>query len=296
MELARRLASAWLELALMSARVMIEPRFLAFADGRLGLGSSAFLELSPAMAANWWAYLQAVAMERSDAASTALTELAGWETSDPRVREFRRRMRWVVPHRDSAMEGSDLGSPGFGEVVRLHWRLCREQQLASSELDPFFSGLLSVWTLCRVLAPGRDVLREGLENVQWRASWEQVRRILTPQQMGTMAMSYVEGLVTLPESLRRATARSAETRSGESEPRGKSEEKERERIWNRVFASLVLLLLMGAAGWWSVRWTAWQGIGPWGDALAGLAFLAMGGLFLSWVGRGEGADRGGEAG
>ncbi len=290
--LVRRVALAWLHLALLAGKIETEAELFELADGRIGLGLSALGELEQGSRARVWGYLRAVSAEESETASRALLAELGLSTADPRGRRLGRRLRQLVPFRDAgfrdrSQSSSRLGEEAMGEYVALHWRLATEEEAMAGHMDGLFRGLLSVDCLCKALAPGRDGLKEGLEALEWRAGWSQLRMSMGPERLLPNAVGYVEGMLELPASLRRLREAGTEA-GGPSAGAGAS----RERLWNRTIAGLGLLFLMALLSLGLGMIKTGAGAWAWADPVGFILFVLLGGIFLRLVGRQDPERRG----
>lgn len=202
---ARRLCLAWLRPAL-GAGWALEPTPLeAVKDGQgwIVLAPGPACQLGHVTSRHLRAYCDAAAGDGSDRQLRRL--LSEMDGPSPAADEeaWLRRVRQAVPLRDGGWE--DGGEESLAESLFLHWRLATGLgYVARPPLLAFIRGLFAVALAARRLSPGRDVLREALDELRLEALLSRIGTLLHagswPQrlarQMTTSAR--LSGLETAP--------------------------------------------------------------------------------------------------
>ncbi len=198
--LERRVASAWLEVALVAGRLPVEAAMWPLEDGRIVMLPGEMAALKPEVRTTLWNYLRASAEERPDRAAEWL--LPAVEEADAgRATELERRLRQIVPFRDGrwSRDGSTLA-----EHLALHWRCVTEVGLKPRPyLLAFYRGLFSLVGREGQRSPQEDPLREAVVDLRWRAGWRGWRRRAAPEALRRSAESNLLGLLELPDNLDR---------------------------------------------------------------------------------------------
>jgi len=283
-DLARRLCVVWLRQALLGELFPVEPTetgTLVLADGRIAFAPGAFGRSTADAQAEQRAYLLATAAHDLDAASEHL--LRQVDASDAAAEErLRLAVRQVVPFRDGSwsLAGGSLAEHLFAQLRLAREAGCRPRP----ELLAFSRGLFAIAAAARRLAPERDALAEGLQELRLLASLYQVREAVTPERLRAQLEQVLPAMVELPRKLDQLLTVAAES-SATLQVRLPEEESPRRGGGTALaapFLALAALVLL---------WRALAPLAPavpWSDEAAFGVALALGGLLL------RAAVRGGE--
>ena len=193
--LASHLCTVWLRQALLGAFFPVEPEartVLVLPDGRL-VFTGALTALPSGTKRELWGYLVAAAAEDPDRACLHLLRVLEKGSRSAAEEELRHQLRQVVLFRDGAEEG-------LAELLKVHGRLAAAHGWrVSPGLGRFYRGLALVNETARRLAPDRDSLRDGLENVRIQAAIGQFRELLSIEQWSRNLEQYAPALLELPK-------------------------------------------------------------------------------------------------
>jgi ubiquinone biosynthesis protein len=276
---ARRLCLAWLHQALRGTVFPVEPeggRLLRLPQRKLAFAGGPFARLAVTAQNDLWAYLLAAADHDPDAAgSHLLREMVRLEGADEE--QLRLRMRQAVPFRDGAWSAA---GDTLAEQLFVDWRFARESGFRPRPaLVPFFRGLFAVAAAARALAPGRDALREAVEELRLITTVDRVQQGLEPDNLVPNLERYAALMLQLPQKLDDVLTRAAEGGAVERRPA------ERPQPQRMPGVALALLLAVGAvlilAGY---PQRAGDGIAPF------LAVVALGSIGLWLATRRAGTD------
>ena len=132
------------------------------------------------------------------------------------------RMRQVVPFRDGAWSQAGDSLP---EQLFAYWRLAREcgYRLRSPALR-VVRGLAALALLGRRLAPGRDPLREGVEELRLARGLGRLREAVSVENLGKELLPYAHLMLSLPQKVDALLSMLAR---GEARVRLETEERDR---------------------------------------------------------------------
>jgi ubiquinone biosynthesis protein len=280
-ETASRLSLVWLRLALRGRVFPVDPRpenILLLPDRQLAFTGGSFASLTAEVKTNLFDYLIASVTQDPDRACSRLLgemkRVRGAASED----ELRHRLRQVVPFRDGGWSNSG-DSRSLAEYLFVHWRLAREYGYRPQpHLLSFCRGLFQVAATARRLAPNRDLLLEGLQDLRLNMVFAQFREMMSLGQLGDSVDRYAALMTELPERLDDAL-----TLAAGGHIRLKPEKTERAAPRSRRNSSAVvfaLLLLMTAVALWSHHLSASTGAKVWVERVGAVAFLLLGALLL----------------
>jgi len=167
---ARRLCQAWLRPALRAGWALEPAPLEAVTDGQgwIVLAPGPACQLGHITSRHLWAYCDAAAGDGADGQLRWLLSEMDGTAPAAEERAWLRRVRQAVPLRDGGWE--DGGEESLAESLFLHWRLATALgYVARPPLLAFFRGLFAVALAARRLSPGRDVLREALDELRLEA-------------------------------------------------------------------------------------------------------------------------------
>lgn len=200
--LRRRAASACLQSALTAGLFPVNARWALASDGRALLLDGTFADLSTAERPRAWDFLRALSRQDPDRAMGALLSCfepaIGWGSLEDR-RRLRSDLRFVVPFRDGSWTRS---GDSLAETTAHSWRIFAGHGFRLSEgWTGFFRSMVLRSLEAFDQESDRDALKEGLEALQWRAGWNQLRQMTEPRTMFHQAERYTLGLLEWPQAL-----------------------------------------------------------------------------------------------
>jgi predicted unusual protein kinase regulating ubiquinone biosynthesis (AarF/ABC1/UbiB family) len=280
-EWAQSLCTVWLR-QVLAGRVfpveLGEEDVRALPDGRIGLQGIVFARLPAAVQADLKEALLAVAFRDPDGACSALVrEMARDESATP-VEELRLRLRQIVPFRDGAWTPS-------GESLAEHCFLYARTARACGyrlrrHLLAFYRGLFAAALAGRRLAPARDCLRDGLQELRLLTGASQVREAVSFESWGGQLDRYALLLAALPQRLDELLTLAAEGRARPApEPAGPRPGESSHLV---LAASLMVLAALALLLHHFVEAGALAGRG---ETIGAVLFLAAGGMVLWLMGR-----------
>jgi hypothetical protein len=275
----RRLCLAWLRQALQGRAVPVEPRgpYVEVLPGdRLVFTGGPMARIPLASQANLWSYLVAAARRDPDGVCDRLLKEMTREEPSASEERLRLRLRQAVPFRDG---GWNLEGENLAEDLFLHWRFSRECGFRPRvPLLAFWRGLAVVADTARRLAPDRDALLQGLDELRFTSSVNQVREMLAADQLIESFERYAVLMSRLPERLDEALTAAAEggrRRDGAAPPAGDAGRRQGSPL------PLIAVLLALAA----VALLARQLGGVWDGRAGAILFFGAGAFLLWWMGR-----------
>jgi len=176
---ARRLCLAWLRAALRAGWALESTPLEAVTDvqGRIVLAPGPACQLGQVTSRHLWAYCDAAAGDGADRQLRWLLAEMDGPAAAAEERAWLRRVRQAVPLRDGGWE--DGGEESLAESLFLHWRLATALgHVARPPLLSFIRGLFAVALAARRLSPGRDVLREALDELRLEALLSRIGTLL----------------------------------------------------------------------------------------------------------------------
>lgn len=198
-DLARRICLIWLYQALIARRFPLEADVRDLPDGRLAITGGVFATLPASSQVNLWDYLRATAAHIPDRAARYLMRELSRQGRAVSEEELRTRLRQVIPFRDGSWTA---GGESLAEYAVGHWRLARQYGYrARPHLVAFYRGLFWAARTGRRFAPQGDPLAAALNDLHWRAGWNQFRQLTAPTQVAATFESYLTSLLDLPQKL-----------------------------------------------------------------------------------------------
>lgn len=282
-ELARYLCLAWLRLALLEAafprRVRAESIWV-LEDRRIAFTEGTFAALSTASQENLLQHLQASAKRDPIASCSSISK----ELEPPTARsesqpDLELWFRQIAPFRDG---GWDLHSSGdsTAEYLFAQWRSARRHGFRPRRhLVPFFQGLFEAASLARRLAPGRDTVKEALDDLRVSVEMARFRKMMTAGNWTENLDRYAALMMELPQKLDDVLNRAA---AGKPVLRVELEQQDAQqhKRKNSLFASAALLLLLVAVVLLSRQMPQWTGGAAWAEQVSALIVLLLGGMLL----------------
>ncbi len=244
-DLARRLALAWLEAALLGP-AFFEGPFLDDAvvteDGRLGIAGGLTGRIDRSLQVELIRYLTATADDDPDRAGSIFLDITRAGPGAEAPRELRLRFRQAEPFRTGGWSRYYQGRR-LADTLFIQWRIARQGGYsAPPELEAFMRGLYAVETCGRVLAPGRDGLREGLADLRVVAAAVRLREFFGPTRFTESIETVLETGRVLFDRLQEAARDDGTPEDARNGRRGESGGVRE----NRTTVFLGLLLLVGA--------------------------------------------------
>lgn len=285
-DLARRLCLVWLRQVFEGSLFPIEPvasNILVLPDKQIAFTSGACAHLPTEPKANLWNYLIAVATENPERSYSYLLKELRREGRDEGDGALRQKFSQVVPFRDCDWASAD-DSNALAEYLFTHWRLAsRQGYLPQSHLPPFYRGLFMIASLARQLAPTRDALSDGLQDVRLIVEMEKFREMMSLQYLGEHAGKYAAVTLELPQRFDQALTLMAEgsARLKLQLPRASGGDSRRENS-SAVFTAVMLVL--AAVALLAHQFTGSLS-GGWAEKLGSIVFILIGMLLLRIVGR-----------
>jgi predicted unusual protein kinase regulating ubiquinone biosynthesis (AarF/ABC1/UbiB family) len=279
-DLASHLCTVWLRQALLGEFFPVEPEartVLVLPDGRL-VFTGALTALQSGTKRELWGYLAAAAAEDPDRACLHLLRVLEKDGRSAAEEELRHQLRQVVLFRDGAGEG-------LAELLKVHGRLAAAHGWrVSPGLGRFNRGIALVNETAGRLAPGRDLLRDGLENVRVQAAIDQFRELLSIEQWNRNLEQYAPALLELPKRWDEALTVLAEGYA-RLPPRAHQMTGQRSSPDSTAVGTALLLVLAGIA--LVTHHLAQAGaLGGWGDRIGTVAFVVVSVWLLSrFIGR-----------
>jgi hypothetical protein len=146
-------------------------------------------------------YLGAVASNRPDEAATALLQVFHPRKTAADLEMIRDRFRQVVPFRDGGW-GRTGQLESFAEYVFIQWRIATESGYeAPEEIIPFVRSFWELALISRAVAPGRDVLREALDEFRWIDAFDKLRGMLTAGNLARQGQEWLDLMMEIPDKL-----------------------------------------------------------------------------------------------
>jgi ubiquinone biosynthesis protein len=275
-DLARRLCTVWLRQVFVGRFFPVEPtaaNTLILPNGQVAFTAGGFESLQPEPKTNLCDYLVATATDDSDRAYNCLFREVIKGAQAEEQDDLRKRFRQIVPLRDGAWTTSGDGD-SFGEYVAAHWKLASEYGHLPPHLSLFFRAFFELTDVTRRLAPDRDTLLEGLQDMRLIGGVEKFREIVDPRQFAEQMEKYGAVLAELPRRLDEALTLVADGRARLKLQVPESSGHRRRRNSSSVVLSL--LIALGGVALISHRLTSL----PWVDSLSALVFITLGGLLL----------------
>ncbi len=184
-DLARRLAFAWLHLALLGGMCGhdLDPvEWVVRPGSRLGLLGGRFLELDRATRSTLLGALVAAAQHEPDRSGDLLRRLSESVDDDATRDRLRVSLRQAEPFR-SAGWGDRYAGERLADVLFVHWRTAHSVGYRPRpRLQAFQRGFAQLYRMTRAVAPERDVLEQAMADLRVVAAAVEVRRQLAPSR------------------------------------------------------------------------------------------------------------------
>ena len=246
-DLGRRLTLSWLQQALLGPVYPEGPfdeEVLVLRDGRLALTGGLFGRLEKSRQRDLLRYLTAVAKDEPNRACDLLLDQCGEAGSaTPRAR-MRRLFRQAEPFRTAGWSRHYAGQR-LADTLFVHWRLARKNGYRiEAPMEAFTRGLFAVEQQGRRIAPERDGLRQGLNDVRIIAGAVRMREYFGPTQLQENLHQLVN---TASLALRRAAdATRAETAAAKHDSDRHRQPPQAKSRRNLPFVAAGLLLVLAA--------------------------------------------------
>jgi ubiquinone biosynthesis protein len=279
-DLAGRLCTVWMQQALRSRYFPVEAgaRNVSILPNNQLAFDGVFSSLPSASRKNLWEYLLAASTGDPDKACTHLIQIMGKNRQSVRESELRHQFRQVVPFRDGARSGP-LEGTCLGDHLLVHWRLAESHGCQPPQyIVRFFRALLLVNDVAQRLAPGRDSLRDGLENVRVHLALGQMRDLMSLDQLNQGLERYAPLLLELPKRLDEALTLVAE--GGARVNLQLRETAENRQQKNSTAAVSALLLVLAALALFAHHLALFQSETGWGGKIVVVVFVLVGVLLL----------------
>ncbi len=279
-ELANLLCLVWLRQSLQSRVFPVDPRpeNILILPGQRIVFTGVFASLPSHVKPNLFNYLVAAAAQDPDSACLYLVREMGGAKGAAGEEELRHRLRQVIPFRDGGWH--DIGdSPRLAEYLFAHWRFAREcGYWPQPHLLCFCRGLFQIAVTARRLAPGRDPLMEGLQDLRFNTMFAEFREMVSLDQLGGNLDKYAAMMTELPQKLDAVLTLVAEGHTRfEYEKRERTEHRSRK---NSSATMIALLLLLMSVVLLSHYISASADAKVWADRIGTVAFLFVGALLL----------------
>ena len=278
-DLARRLCTVWLRQVFLGRLFPLEPsaaNTLILSNGQVVFMGGGFDSLQPEPKANLCDYLVAVANDDPDHAYDCLFKELMCGGRGREQENLLKRFRQIVPLREGAWTTAG-DSDNLAEYVFAHWRLASECGPLPQHLSSFYRSLFVIAGLAQRLAPNRDALFEGLQDMRFVGGVEKLRDMVDPRHLGEQVEKYGTILTELPRRLDQVLTLVADGRARLNLQIPESAQHRRQKNSSATVVSL--LVVLGAVALISHRLQA-SLVGGWIDELSALVFIALGGLLL----------------
>jgi predicted unusual protein kinase regulating ubiquinone biosynthesis (AarF/ABC1/UbiB family) len=200
-DVARRICLVWLRQALYGSMYPVDVHpgdIVVLSTHQIAFTGGLFATLPPLTRENLFNYLVASAARDPDRAYDGLMREME-ETSRARgERVLRNRFRQVVPFRDGPWSQTGDGDT-LAEHLLVYWRIAREHgyHVRIPTLD-FYRGLFAVTRHVQRLAPARDALKEGLEDLRFSVGISEIREMMDVDLWRDTMNKYATSMLQLP--------------------------------------------------------------------------------------------------
>ena len=275
-DLARRLAAAWLRQA-MAGRVVpfdFTPHDIVLRDQEILLLSGAYEPQCARQRDRFSQYMSAVAADEPDAAASWILEAVdGDGVAAVREETLKRRFRQAVPFRDGEWSGDER----FAEFVIVQWRAAAA---SGWQLSPYhihmYRGVAAIAAMTHALAPEDDAMLVALQDARLLLGASDAARLLGPPALASRFESALREMVTLPQKLDEVLTMAAE---GRLRVRLQVPESAERRAVTHQTVQLVAALVLLIAIVSPVHQAA-PAYGPMVERLGSLVLLAVGAWLL----------------
>jgi len=244
-------------------------------DGRVAFVGGALLRPPTAVQEHLWEHLVATLADDPATAGERLLREVERQPGALDEADLVLRMRQVVPFRDGAWSSS---GDSLAEQLFAYWRLAREcgYRLRAPALRTV-RGLAALALLGRRLAPGRDALREGVEELRLARGLGRLREAVDVESLGRELLPYAHLMLSLPQKVDALLSMLAR---GEARVRLETEERGRPGAGGAVAvaaAAIAVALVLGRVFEPALADGAGQRIA---EGASALLLLVAGGLLL----------------
>ncbi len=283
-ELARRLHLAWLQQALVAGHVPVDGEWVECRDGRVAVVGGRFERLPAASLPRLWSYLRHLAGYRLEDAHDAVIGELRAVRRDADERQLRLGLRQLVPFRDG---GWSERRDTLAELLTLHWQLTRRMGFEPSPaLAVLWSGLFRLAIHSRHLDDGGDPLRSALEDLRWLVSFQRLRQLADPGQIGDVVESNLASLMEVPQKLDRLLQAVTGEDSGDLRLRLRvAESPDAQRRRSALTTAICVGLLMAAVALLAPRLTVLGLSEDWTEPGTAAVFLGLAAVLLRTITR-----------
>jgi hypothetical protein len=207
----RQICAAWLRQALEGHAVPIAfgPRDIRLRPDRLVYVGTEFELQSSDARVRFLAYVNAAAADDPDAAVEWVIAECEPKKNGAAEEELRRRFRQSVPFRDGEASGDDT----LAEHLLVHWRATHDSGWTlGSHLLHLYRSVHALSLRAEALAPGRDVLMLGLQDVRLRIGLSEAQQLVNPLNLPAALDKLLANMVNLPQKLDEVLTLAAEGR------------------------------------------------------------------------------------
>jgi predicted unusual protein kinase regulating ubiquinone biosynthesis (AarF/ABC1/UbiB family) len=280
-DLARRLCLVWLRQALLGSRFpagLHSSNIRVLANKQVTFTGGEFAGLPSDAKKNLWNYLVANSTEDPDKACSCLLREMVQQGRPIDEDELQHRFREIVPFRDAGWNGnSDSGS--FAEHLFVQWKLASERGLRPQpHLLAFYRGLFQTVGLVRRLAPRRNSLLDGLQEVRTIAMFAQFREMMRLNQLSDNLDKYATMMMELPQQLDHVLTLAAESNLRLKPQATRAAGDHRQK--NSSAVVIALLLVVVAVVLVSHHLAASAVVGAWFDRVSAIVLVLLGALLL----------------
>lgn len=284
-DLARQLCLAWMQQALCGESYPAHARaehLMLCDDGRFAVLGGGMSHLTSRSRSGLLDYLAAASRQDPDLAAVLLTREMT-TTTDTSREALRLAFRQAEPFRDGGWI-PDYAGPRLAHDLFVHWRLARRCGFEPPPpLSSFFRGFAELERTTRQMAPSRDALQQGVNDVRVIGAAVNMRQLLGP----THLIANLERLLPASqELLHRLNEISLDVRQGRihlSElPR---EQRRAESSGGDSDLLVALLMVMTAVALVTARLSSLVPGTAWIEPLGVAIFLTMAGMLFWQIGK-----------
>ena len=280
-DLARRLCRVWLRQALLGAAFPVDPRpesVIVVSEKRIAFAAGSFASFSSGARTNLRNYLLAAASEEPDKACSYLLKEMEEGQSKAGQEDLERKFRQVAPFRDGGW-GGNSGGDSLAEQLFVQWRITNASGCRPSfHLLSFYRGLFLIAAAAEQLAPRRDSLAAGLDDVRLMEVLGQFQEMAGVRGLGDGLDKYARMMVEMPGKLDEVLSLAAEGNARLKlrivEAAGHKRQK------NSLAAASSLLLLLAAVVLLSHHLAKQDGEGAWAEKIGAVLCVLIGTMAL----------------
>lgn len=242
-DLSRRLALLWLQQALLGGLYPEGPladEIVLMDNGHMGITGGIFGQLDSSLQADLLRYLTASARDEMDRACDILLDQCVSGASATSRTRMQRLFRQSEPFRSGGWSHHYAGQR-LSDTLFAQWRLAHKHHYHFKPATEHFArSLYDVELQCRLLAPERDGLRQGLDDVRVISAAVRIREYLGP---GNFQENMHQLVATSSLILRRTTDRSSEQERNANSKR-KASKKNRRDFSSKILGLLLVLVCL----------------------------------------------------